>query len=268
MASTTMTSNLGYRTTMSVTASLTGNTQGNTREVRASGVIDFVDTGYSGYAYAPVTYVLQINGTTVESWAPTSVSRRSYDMGGTLYVTAGQTISVRLYAYVSWDGANFSYPPNPDRGGNSVSESITLGALQSEIQSVSDFILEDSFSVDITKYDNSFVDNLEIKLNDNTIKTVSNYTSGQNINFTDEELLIAYNGLSDDNSATFIFELVTTENGSQIGTDSDTATGTAKGTSKININGIWKRGLVWIKAGGTWKRAVMLINSNGWKRGL
>ena len=269
MASTTMTSDKGYRTTMSVTASLTGNTQGNKREVRANGVIDFVDSGYGSYAYAPVTYVLQINGTTVDTWAPTSVERTSYSRTGTLYVTAGQTISVRLYAYISWSGADFSYPPNPDNGGSSVSVSITLSALQSIINSVSNFNVEDAFSLSVTKYDNSFVDNLNIKLNGNTIKTVSNYTSGQNINFTNAELLTTYNALLTNNTQTFTFELITTDNGTEVGRDIDTATGTAKGTTRININGAWKRGIVWINVDGTWKRALMIINSSGtWKRGI
>lgn len=266
MASTTMTSDKGYRTTMSVAASLSGNTQGNTREVKASATINFLDSAYGSYAYAPVTYVLQINGTTVDSWAPTRVERTSYSMSGSLYVTAGQTITVKMYAYISWSGADFSYPPNPDNGGSSVSVSVKLEALQSMINSVKDFTVEDDFSVGITKYDSSFTDKLEIKIGTTIIKTISAYTNNSAIRFTDSEILKIYNTLSH-NSATFTFALTTLNGSSTVGTNSANATGTAKGTAKININDSWKRGIVWIKVNGVWKRALIFVNSGGWKRG-
>ena len=139
----------------------------------------------------------------------------------------------------------------------------------SVINSVSNFNLEDSFSVSVTKYSSSFTDTLAIKYGGTTIKTITGYTSGASINLSDTEILTAYNALGTNTSGTFTFNLTTKSGSTTIGTDSDTATGTARGTMQINVNGVWKRAVPHINVGGTWKRCVVYFNDNGnWERGI
>lgn len=137
----------------------------------------------------------------------------------------------------------------------------------SVIGSLTAFNLEDTFSVPITKYSTSFVDNLTIKIGSTTIHTEPNYTSGAAINLSDTEILSAYNALGSNMSGSVIFELVTTSGGTQIGTSSGAATGIAAGTAYIKVGGHWTRAVPHIKAGGVWKKAVMLMKDTTWKRG-
>lgn len=267
MASTTMTSDLGYKTVMDLSASLTGKTQGNTREVHAQVQINFVDSGYGSYAYAPVTYVLQINDVTVDSWSPTSVNKTSYSLSGNLYVNAGQTINVKAYAYVSWSGANFNYPPNPNNGGSSVSVAMVLESVKSVISEVNDFVLENAFSVGITSYDDSFEHKLDIKIGENLIKSISNYKSNNEISLNTDEILLSYKNIPT-SSAECKFILSTLNGTSTVGTDEKTATASIRGNAKIKVGGEWKRGLVWVKSGNVWKRGVIMIKQGTWKRGI
>lgn len=267
MASTTMTSDLGYKTVMDLSASLTDKTQENKREVHAQVQITFSDSGYGSYAYAPVTYVLQINNVTVDSWAPTSVSKTSYSLSGNLYVEAGQTINVKAYAYVSWSGADFNYPPNPNNGGSAVSVAVALKAVKSVISRVNDFILEDTFSVGITSYESSFNHKLDIKIGESLIKSITNYKSNDEIRLNTDEILLSYENIPT-SSAECKFILSTLNNTSTVGTDEKTATAKIKGNAKIKVGGEWKRGLVWVKSGNAWKRGVIMIKQGTWKRGI
>lgn len=267
--STTMTSDLGYKTTMTLSADFTGKTSGNTREVKAVLSLYFSDSAYGAYAYAPVTYAVKIPGSSASEWAPTRVERsNTYTVTKTAYVPAGQTVSIQGYAYVSWSGADFSYPPNPNNGGSSVSVSLTSEALQSVINTVNGFVLEDSFSVETTKHDSTFTDRLDIKINNEVIKSISDYTSGSAVQLTDSELLNAYAELNGDNKASVTFTLTTMNGSTEVGSDGKTSEGTAKGTARIKTANGWKRGIVWIKTSNNWKRAIIKVNSGGWKRGI
>lgn len=112
----------------------------------------------------------------------------------------------------------------------SVSGSIALTPIPraSEIVSVADFNVEDTFSVVTDKKALSFTDTLSIAVGGQTVKTISDYTSGDDITFTNEEQLEIYN-LIDDWDDTFTFTLSTYNGGTLIGSDTATATGTIKG---------------------------------------
>ena len=156
-------------------------------------------------------------------------------------------------------------------GSNYITDSATLDNIPrgSVINSVSSFNLEDTFSVSITKYSSSFEDTLAIKYGGTTIRTITGYTSGMAINLSDSEILTAYNALGTNMSGTFTFNLTTKSGSTTIGTDSDTATGTAKGTMQINVNGVWKRAVPHINVGGTWKRCVAYFHDGiDWQRGI
>ena len=140
----------------------------------------------------------------------------------------------------------------------------------SEIGEIASFVIEDVFSIPITKHATSFTDTITISNDSVVVKTVSNYLSGDEIRLTVEEILRAYNSLGVQSNADNFTITVTTYNGDTIiGTDSVTVIGSALGTSKIKANGEWKRGLVWIKTDGEWKRGVSHTKDNGvWHRGI
>ncbi|MEL7569437.1 MAG: hypothetical protein AAGU14_02640 [Eubacteriaceae bacterium] len=137
----------------------------------------------------------------------------------------------------------------------------------SEIGTISNFNLEDTFSVPIDKKSSSFTDDLVIKQGETVIKTITDYASGANINLTDAELLNAYNAI--DKTAAFTFETTTKSGSTTIGTDSAEATGIAAGTAYIKTGGSWKRALPYLKVNGVWEKAIANIKSGGsWKRGI
>lgn len=269
MVQSVMKSDNGYKTYMNLSASLTGNTKGNEREVSATLSLYFADSGYGSYAYAPVKYTLSVGGSEKASWAPTEVSegeQKSLSWKG--YITASQTIEVKGAAYTAWADANFSYPPNPQNGGNTLSLSLALPALQSEIKEADDFVLEDCFKVKTEKHDPSFTDNLQIKIDGTLIKSLPNYQSEDEIKLTSEELLSAYEALGEKNAENAIF-LLTTQNGSStVGTSQKEVIAKAEGTIRVLDSNKWHRGMCYIKKNGTWKKAVANVKADGkWKRG-
>lgn len=154
-------------------------------------------------------------------------------------------------------------------GTSDISGSVTFDTISrpSEIGTISDFNLEDTFSVPVDKKSTSFTDDLVIKQGSTVIKTVLNYTGGANINLTDSELFTAYNVI--DKSAVFTFETTTKIGSTTVGTDSATATGTAAGTAYIKIEDSWRRAIPYIRVNGVWKKAIANVKSGGsWKRGI
>ncbi len=138
----------------------------------------------------------------------------------------------------------------------------------SVIGTISAFNVEDSFSVPVTKYSESFTDTLEIKLGETVIKTITPYTNNAAITLTDAEILAAYNAQGANVTSAFTFNTSTYSGATLIGTDEKTANGTDAGTGYIKISGTWKRALPYIKVSGAWKKAVMLIKNTTWKRGI
>lgn len=138
----------------------------------------------------------------------------------------------------------------------------------SVIGTISAFNVEDSFSVPVTKYSESFTDTLEIKLGETVIKTITPYTNNAAITLTDAEILAAYNAQGADLTSAFIFKTSTYSGATLIGTDEKTANGTDAGTGYIKISGTWKRALPYIKVSGAWKKAIILFKNTTWKRGI
>lgn len=155
--------------------------------------------------------------------------------------------------YVTWSGSKTLY-------------TIPRGSV---IGTVSNFNLEDSFSVPITKYSSSFTDTLTISIGGTLIKTIPNYTSGTLITLTDSELLSAYNAVAITNTNTTVtFGLTTYSGSTAVGTSSAAATAYLAGTIWIRAGSVWRRAVPFIKAGGSWKRTVAYINKSGWERGI
>lgn len=155
-------------------------------------------------------------------------------------------------------------------GTNYISMSATLDTIPrgSVIGTISAFNVEDSFSVPVTKYSDSFTDTLEIKLGTTVIKTITPYTNNAAITLTDAEILAAYNAQGANLTSSFTFKTSTYSGATLIGTDEKTANGTDAGTGHIKVSGTWKRALPYIKVSGAWKKAIALIKVNTeWKRG-
>ena len=147
---------------------------------------------------------------------------------------------------------------------------LTLPAIpaSSELGIISNFDLERSFNVPVTKYSNSFTDTLEIRCGSTLIKSIEGYTDGLAINFSVLELLNAYKALGSSNIGEFTFKLITQNGDAVIGTSTKTAVGKANGTTKIKVNGVWKNAIPCVKVNGVWKKTVAFTKVNGvWKRG-
>lgn len=139
--------------------------------------------------------------------------------------------------------------------------SITTIPRASEITSVPDFNIEEGLSITVDKKALSFTDTLSIAVGGQTVKTISDYTSGDDITFTDEEQLEIYN-LIDDWDDTFTFTLSTYNGGTLIGSDTATATGTIKGD--VTIHKTTDKGGTFYR--GTENGAVRCIAYDGEKR--
>ena len=84
----------------------------------------------------------------------------------------------------------------------------------------SDFTFGDSISATYTKYVDTYTNDLNLKINDTTFATRTNYTSGDSITLTTgsgSETETAYNLAPNTLTPTVTFELITKNNGNQIG---------------------------------------------------
>ncbi len=254
---------------LTLTARVASDTQGNARKVTASLSVRANGEGFSDYNNAwegNLQGYISIDGSDSAHVQIQTIptSGESVSLGShSAYVTAGRTITVK-----GWFYSAYSESFMPKQGWSSVSVSLDIQALQSEIKEAADFTLEDSFSVKTEKHDSSFTDELKIKVGASLIKTVENYQSEAQIRLDNSELLSAYEALGEENSADVVFELSTKSGESPVGTSSESVTATAGGTVRIKVGGEWKRGLPWIKKDGSWKRAAANVKAGeNWKRG-
>lgn len=148
---------------------------------------------------------------------------------------------------------------------------LTVDPAASTIGTVNPFNLEDSVYVPVTKQNSSFTDTLEVIIAKQTVKTITNYSSS-NISFTPEELLTIYGLMSaSDRSVSVVFRVTTYNGTTKIGSNTIPTgiPGYATGTSKVNVNGTWKKAVPWVKVNDVWKRSVASVyKNNAWRRGL
>jgi hypothetical protein len=219
--------------------------------------------------YGTGTWTININGTTY------SVTRSvSFGLSTGWYKIIENTVTVShntdgtKSCYI---GATGGISGETSYASTVCNATVTLDTIPrgSVIGTISAFNLEDAFSVPVTKYSSSFTDTLTIKYGSTTITTVDGYTSGAEISLTDDEILAAYNAMGSALSGSFTFEITTKSGSTTIGTDSATATGTAKGTMHLKVNGEWKRAVPHRNMNGTWKRCIAYRNVSGtWQRGI
>lgn len=116
------------------------------------------------------------------------------------------------------------------------SEEITLDKIPrtSKINEFKDFNIGDNFYIDITKYSDNFIDTLNIKIDNNIIKTITGYNSKQVIAFSNDELSNIYKLMSTTNQKEFIAEIITKSDEKILGTTTKSANGNI-----INANPIF-----------------------------
>lgn len=103
-----------------------------------------------------------------------------------------------------------------------------------------------------------------------TIAVRENVGNDVTMNFTDSEWDTLYKKIKDNNSMTIRYVVDTKGNNTYSHWADRTLTlrGNQK-TIKVNINGSWKRGKIWIKKDSSWKRGVMWIKIKGeWRRAI
>lgn len=136
-----------------------------------------------------------------------------------------------------------------------------------KITSVNNFEHGNNVSLSITNPSSASL-SLVMKIGNMQIFNKNISVGTNTISFTDTQLDIIYKLYKSSSSLTATFILTT----AGIYTNSRTCTITLKGnqkTIKENVNGIYKRGKVWINVNENWKRAIIWTNINGnWKRGI
>lgn len=164
--------------------------------------------------------------------------------------------------------------PTAGTPGNTASYSVDFNIdRKTEFDGANDFILEGSTSAWFTPYQSYYTHNLYIDLiNDgNTWISRSNYTSGATITISDSEILNAYNQLWDykpGQTVSVKYYLATFSGGTNLGGSNLWKSMTIGGTSKINIEGSWKRAIPFVNSGGTWKPTISYVKAGSdWKRG-
>lgn len=96
---------------------------------------------------------------------------------------------------------------------------------ESKITNFSNFIIGNTFKINITKYSAFFIDTLTLKCQNTIIKTIRNYVSGTNINFSTSELNTIYSLMKTLKEATFTATITTKSDNTTIGSNSKTAIG-------------------------------------------
>ena len=127
---------------------------------------------------------------------------------------------------------NISFSISADTGGMNGtakgSGTATLDKINraSKLNTIEDFKLTDTITINITKYITAATDKLQIKLGDTLIREVANITNGYKLTFTSSEQTTIKN-LMNSPQATLIFLLTTISGDTTLGTSTQSATVTS-----------------------------------------
>lgn len=184
----TETSRTSEKTTLSL------NTKTNL--VSSSG---YVGTGISLYGK------IEISGKGITTQTKTlTLKKSSENWQGTSVHTINSTFEVNIPAGVINITVKYTvwYSDVPS---NTMSDStnISLTKLVSQLNPFANndsLNIEDILTLSITKYDNNYTNNLELKINDTSILNLENVVNGQEITLTTEQKNIIYNLVTDSNT--------------------------------------------------------------------
>lgn len=140
---------------------------------------------------------------------------------------------VKIDTYINAIAAE--YGPGICQASGSIN--LTTIPRKSKINTFNNFDVDGKLKVDVTKYSSNFNDVLDIKYGNNVVKTINNYSSNVEFEFTQAEKENIYSLMSNVKSATFIAQITTQKNVNgqitNIGTTTSEAIGTIYNASPI-----------------------------------
>lgn len=171
-----------------------------------------------------------------------------------------------LKAVIETSMAGVSCPPN---GTSTFYFTLPTIPRETEIEGITATGLEEGLTINCNKNSASFTDKVEIKVGDTIIKTIENYTSGEVIEFTNEELLTIYNLQGESNEVTLDITITTNDGTNDIGSNNIKSEVKATGTLYKHTNGAFQKGIPCIYRNGAFKKCVALVFRDGeFKRGI
>ena len=234
--------------------------------------------GQSGWDFYTIagTLSVTVNGVNVHN----SYNTRDYDGSGNEYNWASGDLDVTHDSDGSKTvGASFSYTePYPQTytvGDCSASGSMTLTKINryATTNSVTGNNIEESFSVNFTKYVNTYKYKLRISVpNVQTLETIDYNTSGTSFTLSKQSIDTLYDLYPDTNTFNLGFRVETWNSaGTSKLSDGNEKTISCSKTDRIiriRVSGEWKRATPYVRVSGEWKKAIPYTRiNNEWKRG-
>lgn len=192
-----------------------------------------IDTNKTTFNYA---LRIQKNASTTQSYqsnCPFGLNIGGKNLGGTFNldlrnvgVYGSQTIKSGSLTFDHNDSGKLSniacsasVDTSTSLGDASLSGSVAIPDIPraSKFGTIENFNVEGTIVIPLTKYVDTWKDILTIKLDDAVIKTIDGVINNQEVTFTSEELESIYNLMSDTNSKSFTFEIVTLNGETQVG---------------------------------------------------
>ena len=193
-----------------------------------------IDTNKTTFNY---TLRIQKNASTTQTYqsnCPFGLNIGGKNLGGTFNldlrnvgVYGSQTIKSGSLTFDHNDNGKLSniacsasVDTSTSLGDASLSGSVAIPDIPraSKFGTIENFNVEGTIVIPLTKYVDTWKDILTIKLDDAVIKTIDGVINNQEVTFTSEELESIYNLMSDTNSKSFSFEIVTMNGDKQVGT--------------------------------------------------
>ena len=193
-----------------------------------------IDTNKTTFNY---TLRIQKNASTTQSYqanCPFGLNIGGKNLGGTFYldlrnvgVYGSQTIKSGSLTFDHNDSGKLSnivcsasVDSSVGLGDASLSGSVAIPDIPraSKFGTIENFNVEGTIVIPLTKYVDTWKDILTIKLDDAVVKTIDGVISNQEVAFTSEEIETIYNLMSNSNSKSFTFEIVTMNGDKQVGT--------------------------------------------------
>lgn len=134
------------------------------------------------------------------------------------------------------------YSTGGEKRNQTYSYTLSVSPAGSSFGTISTFNIEDAFTIPVTKYDDSFVDTLQISIGNSEIRTISGYLSGTEIYLMPEELALLYSQIElTAQTADLSLSLTTTSGGTTVGSNTATATCNITGGCYVGTSGGIKR---------------------------
>lgn len=166
------------------------------------------------------------NNVTVKGY---DTSEKGWDKSGTTdWYTVSNKTSGTVPFYASLYDTNSKTTEK-----TSSTYNLTVSGAGSELGTISNFDMDDTLTIPITKYDSTFTDTLTISCGDVEMRTISNITNGAKVTFTDAEKRAIYKLMQYVKSETFTFALTTKSGSTEIGTSTKTATGSISNANPV-----------------------------------